>query len=155
MLFLPLLFQRRFLARFLFGNSWRSIPFGRSCNFQDAVGKTKSRLHKCVPTRPKGRTPPWWSLVSHLCNRLWNSKSKLSFTLDHCRQLRAISEAAVFSLAYTRALSGLQPFSQSNLWKYIFTCRTDKLSLYIIQNKCLFVKILLVYFTVSKAWYLV
>lgn len=36
-------FQRRFLARFLFEKSWRSIPFGRSFSFQGTIGKTKSQ----------------------------------------------------------------------------------------------------------------
>lgn len=43
MSFLPLRFQRRFLARFLLGKSWRSIPFGRSFSFQGTIGKQKSR----------------------------------------------------------------------------------------------------------------
>ena len=38
--------------------------------------------------------------VSHSCNRLWNSKSKLSFTLICCRQSKAIQKRRYFLLAY-------------------------------------------------------
>ena len=73
---------------------------------------TKKPAHKCVPTTRKKDRPIPCGVASHSCNRLCNSKSKLSFTLDHCRQFKAVLEAAVFSLSIPQALSGLQPFSQ-------------------------------------------
>ena len=42
-------------------------------------------------------------LVSQWCNRLWDSKSKLSVTLICCRQFEAVSEATVFPFRIPQA----------------------------------------------------
>ena len=63
---------------------------------------TKKPAHKCVPTSRKRIDLSPAVVASHSCNRLWNSKSKLSFTLCLLPTVQDSLEAVAFSLAYRR-----------------------------------------------------
>lgn len=97
------------LARSCLGDTSpkKHIPFSRSFSCNRRFGQQKKPAHKCVPTHQRAELP-LGDLVSHSCNQLWNSKSKLPFTLSVCRQFKAASEAAVFSLSTSQALSDLK-----------------------------------------------
>ena len=82
-------------------SSHSHIPSSRALSCSRLSGNNKSRHTNAYRLPAKDRPIPC-GVASHSCNRLCNSKSKLSFTLDHCRQFRAVLEAAVFSLAYRR-----------------------------------------------------
>ena len=79
---------------------------------------------------------------------LWNSKSKLSFTLSVCRQFRAALEAAVFSLSTPQALSDLKSsikkicekqYSVISLLKYFFIIHyKPSVCQYFLQNFWIF-----------------
>lgn len=78
--------------------SWQNhIPYSAGHSVVVGFWATKKPTHKCVPTTRKKDRPIPCGVASHSCNRLLNSKSKLSFTLNHCRQFTAVLEAAVFS----------------------------------------------------------
>ena len=112
-------------------SSQNHIPFGRSFSCNRLLGNKKSRHINAHRLGKRVDYPPLWRLVSHQCNRLWNSKSKLSFTLDLRRQFGADSEAAVFSLSIPQALSGFQPSFQSTV-KTVFSCNSATRAIYII-----------------------
>ena len=93
--------------------SWQNhIPSSRSFSCNRLSGNKKSRHTNAYRLTAKRINLSLAVVASHSCNRLWNSKSKLSFTLICCRQSKAVSEAAAFSLSIPQALSGSQPSSQ-------------------------------------------
>lgn len=131
MLFLPLLFQRRFLARFLFGKSWQSIPFGRSFSFQGTIGKTKSRY---IDIKNQREFFSRFKMMK-LCIGSANSETTCLFLTNHANR-----QCVNGWCGYDRLPLALPKKS------FIFysVVVTYKLSLYIIQNKCLHVKILII-----------
>jgi len=93
--------------------SWQNhIPSSRSFSCNRLSGNKKSR-HTNAYRLPAKRIDLSLAVVdSHSCNRLWNSKSKLSFTLIWLPTVQGNSKAAILSLSVPQALSGWKPSFQ-------------------------------------------
>ena len=82
--------------------SWQNhIPSSRSFRCNRLSGNKKAGTQMRTDFPQKDRLIPA-VVASHSCNRLWNSKSKLSFTLCLLPTVQDSLEAAAFSLAYRR-----------------------------------------------------
>ena len=90
--------------------SWQNhIPSSRSFSCNRLSGNKKSRHTNAYRLTAKRINLSLAVVASHSCNRLWNSKSKLSFTLFRLPTVQGSSEAAVLSLSVPLALSGWKP----------------------------------------------
>ena len=97
----------------------------------------KAGTQMCTDLTVKGQTYPFVVLVSHSCNRLWNSKSKLSFTLSARRQFKADVESDGISFSHTAGVYGVKPSSKI-LWRYVVGCSSpERVFYYTRQNICL------------------
>lgn len=82
--------------------SQNHIPSSRSFSCNRHLGSKKAGTSMCAD-QYKRIDLSLAVLVSQWCNRLWDSKSKLSVTLVCCRQFKAVFEAAVFPFRIPQA----------------------------------------------------
>ena len=83
-------------------NTQNHIPFSRSFSCQPTLGNKKAGTSRWYVPTENSQTSPLFRrrVITSKCNRLCNSKSKLSFTLVCCRQFIAIQKRRCFRLAY-------------------------------------------------------